>query len=259
MPAWPNNPNDQLYHPIADKRGHVYVGSNDGLYRWDKDSLFPFGSIQNTFNYRVNALACSHDNIVWVGLGSDPLLALKNDKPIASFPLGGTIPGNICKSLFCNKAGESWLGTNKGLNRIHYTYSADNLSFTNTYFGTTDGLIGEQVNDITINNDTVYVATNGGISYLPVNLLLPVADIATFISRISINNKEVALQDSYTLPPYKNDTTIEFSGVDLTGFIPLFEYSDDNNTWQRTEKIELKRDSGNTPRPDMNPDAYAFI
>ncbi|MBI5858272.1 MAG: histidine kinase [Sphingobacteriales bacterium] len=223
------------------RTGKIYIGSNDGLYRWDKDSLYSFGKKQTAFNYRVNTMTCSPDNILWVGLGSDSLLVLKEDKLIASLPLGANIPGNICKSLFCNKPGEIWLGTNKGLNRINYALSNDKFSYNNTYFGESDGLIGEQVNDITIKNDTVYVATSGGISYLPANLSLPVADISTFITRINISGKDEELKESYSLPFSKNDVTIEFSGVDLTGFIPRFEYSTNNSSWQRTEKIELKR------------------
>lgn len=85
----------------------------------------------------------------------------------------------------------------------------------------------------------MYVATTGGISYLPANLLLPVADIPSFITRVSINNRETELKDDYVLPYYRNNIIIEFSGVDLTGFVPLFEYSLNGRDWQRTEKIEL--------------------
>ncbi len=224
----------------ADRSGRIYIGSNDGLYRWDKDSLYSFGKYQRSFAYRVNTLICSPDNIIWVGLGSDSLLALKEDKLIASIPLGGIIPGNICKSLFCNKPGELWLGTNQGLNRIAYKYENEKFSFNNTYFGVADGLIGEQVNDITIKNDTVYVATSGGISYLPASLSLPVAEIATFITRVTVNGVDQDVQDSYTFPYNKNDITIGFSGIDLTGFIPLFEYSINNDAWQRTTGITIK-------------------
>ncbi|MGH2552135.1 MAG: ligand-binding sensor domain-containing protein, partial [Chitinophagaceae bacterium] len=225
----------------ANKSGKVYIGSNDGLYRWDKDSLFNFSSLHQTFSYRVNTMTFSPDDILWVGLGSDSLLVVKDDQLIAALPLGGSIPGNICKSLFCNKPGEIWLGTNKGLNKIRYTVTGNTFSYTNTYFGAVSGLISDQVNDITINNDTVYVATSGGISYLPVNLSLPVAEIETFVTRISINGEEEELKDNYSLPYRKNDITIEFSGVDLTGFVPQFEYNINGSEWKQTDKIELKK------------------
>lgn len=225
----------------------IYIGSNEGLYRWDKDSLYYFGRQYKAFSYRVNTICTTADSLVWIGLGSDSLLILKNDILIRSIALGDIIPGNICKSLYSNKAGEVWLGTNKGLNKIEYQNDSKGLTYLNTFFGLSDGLIGEQVNDITINNDTVYVATSGGISYLPASLHLPVADITTFITRVSVDGKDTLVLDSYSLPYDKNNISIDFSGVDLTGYYPLFEYNINNTDWVRLDKnsIELRLLSGN--------------
>ena len=225
----------------------IYVGSNEGLFRWDKDSLFYFGKKYKAFSYRVNTICTTTDGLVWVGLGSDSLLVLKNDLLIRSIALGDIIPGNVCKSLYSNKTGEIWLGTNKGLNKIEYQNTSSGLSYGNTFFGISDGLIGEQVNDITIENDTVYVATSGGISFLPANLHLPIADITTFITRVSIDGKDTLVLDKYSLSYDKNNVSIDFSGVDLTGYYPLFEYSINNTGWVRLEKnsIELRLLSGN--------------
>lgn len=242
-----NRAKDQIIKRVTalavNKKGNIYLGSNEGLYRWDKDSLFYFGKYQKAFTYRVNTIACTPDNLVWVGLGSDSLMVLVGDSLIQSIPLGNVIPGNICKSLFSKKTGEIWLGTNKGLNRILYDFTSKDFTYANTFFGLSDGLIGEQVNDITIYQDTVYVATSGGISYLPANLHLPVTDISTFITRVSINRKDTTVLDHYSLPYNMNDIIIEFSGVDLTGYFPLFEHSVNNSDWQRTDKnsIELLR------------------
>ena len=228
---------------VINRKGVIYIGSNDGLYRWDRDSLFYFGKEHKAFTYRVNTLVCTPDNLIWVGLGSDSLLTLRNDSMIQSIPLGNVIKGNICKSLYSNKTGEIWLGTNKGLNKIQYDAGGTGFTYNNTFFGLSDGLVGEQVNDIAIYKDTVYVATSGGISYLPAVLHLPVTDISTFISRISVNGKDTLVLGSYSLPYDKNDISIEFSGVDLTGYSPLFQHSINNGEWQRTDKnsIELLR------------------
>ncbi len=226
---------------------NIYIGSNDGLYRWDKDSLFYFGKQYKALSYRVNTICTTTEGLVWVGLGSDSLLILKNDSLIRAIALGDVIPGNVCKSLYSNKPGEIWLGTNKGLNKIEYQVKGNAVTSVNTFFGVSDGLIGEQVNDITINNDTVYVATSGGISFLPANLRLPVADITTFITRVSVDGKDTLVLDSYSLPYDKNNISIDFSGVDLTGYYPLFEYNINNTSWVKLDKnsIELRLLSGN--------------
>lgn len=224
----------------------IYVGSNDGLYRWDKDSLFYFGKIYKGLSYRVNTIFSTAENLLWVGLGSDSLLVLKDDKLIKSIALGDVIPGNVCKSLYSNKPGTIWLGTNKGLNKIQYSFTLGQLAFYNTSFGLSDGLIGEQVNDISIHNDTVYAATTAGISYLPASLNLPAADITTFITKVSINGSDTLVLKEYTLPYDKNEISIGFSGADLTGYYPLFEYRINEGSWQKTDKnnIELRLASG---------------
>jgi ligand-binding sensor domain-containing protein/anti-sigma regulatory factor (Ser/Thr protein kinase) len=218
----------------------IYVGSNDGLYRWDKDSLFYFGKTYRSLSYKVNTIFSTADNLLWVGLGSDSLLVLKNDVIIKSIALGDIIPGNVCKSLYSNKTGVIWLGTNRGLNKIQYQLNNNKFDFYNTFFGLADGLIGEQVNDITIFNDTLYAATTGGISYLPANLLLPVSDITTFITRVLIQGRDTLVLKEYTLPYDKNNISIYFSGADLTGYYPLFEYSISEGNWLKTDKNNIE-------------------
>ncbi|MBC7874486.1 MAG: histidine kinase, partial [Ferruginibacter sp.] len=223
----------------ANDKQQVYIGSIDGLYRRDKDSLFYFGNTYKALTYRIVSVVNTRDGLMWIGRSSDSLLVLKEDKPVASISLGTIIPGTVCKSMYSNRPGEIWIGTDKGLNKLNYRFNNEELVYSNIYFSTADGLIGEQVNDIMIKNDTVYVATTGGISYLPVNLHLPLADIATFITRVSVNNIDTAILSSYTLPYSKNNIRIEFSAVDLTGFNPFFEYSINNRDWIRAENNVL--------------------
>ncbi|MEO6253818.1 MAG: histidine kinase [Ferruginibacter sp.] len=224
----------------VNKAHEIYIGSNDGLFRWDRDSLFYFGAAYKALSYRVNTIFNTGDDLLWIGLGSDSLLVIQNNKLIKSIPLGDIIPGNVCKSLYSNIPGVIWLGTNKGLNKIQYQLSDGHLIYYNTFFGLADGLIGEQVNDITISRDTVYAATTGGISYLPASLHLPVSDITTFITRVSIHGSDTLVLKEYTLPYDKNDISIYFSGADLTGYYPLFEYRVNEGDWLKTDKNNIE-------------------
>lgn len=218
-----------------DREENIYIGSNDGLYLWKDKKLQNLGAQFHELSYRVNCILLSPDDLTWVGLATDSLVVMKNNERLMSIPLGGLIPGNICKSLFCNKPGEIWLGTNKGLNHINYQLENGKLIYNNTYFGVADGLLGEQVNDIFITNDTAYVATSGGMNYLPVGLSVPVSDIATFITRVNINNQDKDIRDEYQLDHNENNINVEFAGVDLTGFIPIFQYCLNDGAWQNIE------------------------
>ena len=81
---------------------------------------------------------------------------------------------------------------------------------------------------------------------MPANLNLPVADITTFITRVSINGVDTLVTAKYTLEYDQNDISISFSGADLTGYYPLFEYRVNEAAWQKTDKnnIELRLASG---------------
>ncbi len=223
------------------KSGDIYIGSTDGIYKWTAAGLYAFGQQHKALSYRTNTIAQSPEGLVWVGLGTDTLVVLREDKPIAFIPLGRTITGSMCKSLYCNRPGEIWLGTNKGLAKIMYQLKDGALSYSSMSFGMEDGLPAEQVNDITSYNDTLYAATQGGICFLPENLKVDTKDIPSFITGIRINGVDSPLSKDYSLAYDDNNIAIDFSGVDLTGFIPHFEYSINNGLWQPTEKIELSR------------------
>lgn len=226
----------------ADKQGAIYMGSTTGFYKWmGGTNLRYFGVNYKALSFRTNTIAVGPDGLVWVGLGTDTLVVLQNDIPISALPLGRQIPGTTCKSLYCNQPGELWLGTDKGLNKINYKLNGTTLTYTNSYYGMADGLLGEQVNDITLQNDTLYLATTNGINYLTTRLQLPPANIATFITGVLINGVKRPLEDNYRLDYDENSITVNFSGVDLTGFIPLFEYNINNAGWRPTERIELSQ------------------
>jgi sensor histidine kinase YesM len=73
------------------------------------------------------------------------------------------------------------------------------------------------------------------MNFLPVGLSVPVSDIAAFITGININNVDKEIKDEYKLEYFENNITVNFAGVDLTGFIPLFQYSLNDGSWQNTE------------------------
>ncbi|MCX6319131.1 MAG: histidine kinase [Bacteroidetes bacterium] len=223
----------------TDDQQRVYIGSIDGLYRKDKDSLYYFGKDYKALTFRVVSIVNTKDSLLWIGRSSDSILVLKNGKPLAAIPLGTIIPGKVCKVMYSHQPGEVWVGTDKGLNRLYYTTNGTAFTYTNMYFSSADGLIGDQVNDVVIKNDTLFAATTGGISYMPATLQLPLADISTFITRVSVNNTDTAVLASYSLPFSQNNLLIEFSAVDLTGFNPVFEYSINNREWIRAQNNTL--------------------
>lgn len=230
----------------AAPQANIYVGSNTGLYKWEQYKKFiNLGEQFLICTNRVSALAFNkEDNILWAGLATDSLVALQNDKPIAIIPLGIKLPGNECRALYSKQKGTVWVGTNLVLARINYGIKNNELDYKISVFTTADGIAGKQINDIAERNDTIYVATNAGISILPVNLSFNVPDIPVIITGIKINNADTSLQNNYDLRPSQNNIAITFSSADLSSTSErMYEYKINNGFWNTisTENIALQQ------------------
>lgn len=216
---------------------NIYVGSNTGLYYWKNyKKLINFGNIYPILSNRVSSLAYNKlDEILWVGLASDTLVVLKNNAPIAKIALGAKLLGNNCRSIFANKKGEIWVGTNLALGRVRYQYQNSKFEYKIDMFTTADGIAAKQINDIAEKNDTIYVATTSGISIIPSNININVPDIDIFITAVKLNNKDTALQNVFNLDYKHNNISISFSAADLaTTADRVYEYRINNGLWAQT-------------------------
>ena len=216
----------------------VYVGSNTGLYQWvNSKELINIGKKYPQLSTRVISLAYNkEDNILWTGLATDTLVALQNNIPIATIPLGIKLPGNNCRALLSTKKGVVWVGTNMALGRINYTFKNNRFQYRISFFTTADGIAGKQINDIEERNDTIYVATTAGISIIPASLRFNVPQIPVYVTKMKINNADTALLKNYKLAYWQNNISIFFSAADLAGTAAgTYEYRVNDDEWTSTQ------------------------
>ena len=231
----------------------VYVGSNSGLYLWQNCvKLVPLQQ-DKILSKRVNTIAYNKaDSLLWVGLAYDTIVALQHNKIVLKIPLNNVLRGNECRKIYSTQKGIAWVGTNAILAKIAYGYHNSTMQYSIATFSTADGIAGNQINDIAVHNDTVYVATNTGISFLPQALKLKIADAPIYITSVKINNKDTALQSSYALSYKTYSIAIYFTSPDLSSSAErMYEYQINNGAWQKTtvSKIEL---------PQLAPNNYTI-
>ena len=212
----------------------LFVGSNSGLYKYQNQKpVLNFAKNFPLLSTRVSALAYNKmDSILWIGLATDSLVAMRSDSSIYVIPLGVKLPGNNCKSLLTSKKGIVWVGTNTAIGRIDYSFKEGKMFYKIAVFTTADGIAGKQINDIAERNDTIYVATTGGISIFPSNLRFNVQQIPVYITKIKINNIDTTLLPEYNLGYLQNDIGIEFSAADLAATTErIYQYKINNGDW----------------------------
>jgi hypothetical protein len=216
--------------------GRTYIGSTNGLFEWAHGNLLPLSTALGAFSYRVATLTGTADSLLWVGLGADSLLVIRNNQLLKSIAIGKDIPGTTCKTLCSNQPGVVWLGTDKGLTRINYRFENGQLKYGSAWFGAADGLANDNVNDIALTGDTVYVATSGGISTLYANQQQVVNEIPVIVTNIYAEGASQGAVRQVSVPYGQGSVRIEFSAIDLSGYTPRFTYRVNNGDWQYTNQ-----------------------
>jgi ligand-binding sensor domain-containing protein len=225
---------------------NIFVGSNNGLYKWNgKKEMHYYGNEFSILNNRVSALSYNkEDKILWVGLATDSFVAMQNDRVLGIIPLGIQLPGNITRAIYCSQKNMVWIGTNKALARIKYRVEKSLLKYSITVFTTSDGIAGKQINDIAERNDTMYVATTGGISIIPATLNYITRNIPVYISGIKFNYSDTILQHEYDLPWKLNNISLSYTATDLAATTErIYQYRINSNSWITTqnENLELQQ------------------
>jgi ligand-binding sensor domain-containing protein len=215
----------------ADDQGRLLIGTSEGCYRKDDTGLYDFGKHYRQFSRRVTDICPTPDGLIWIGLASDYIAAIRGDAVAGIIRIGGAIPGNVCNTLCAGRDGQLWVGTDKSLSRVSYSFGDGRLRWQATAFGPMDGLHG-QVNDIAWQHDSVYIATTSGLYTLPANTSPVVRDIPVYITGIRINDRDTVLKSRWELPHDMNDLDIQFAGIDADGYGPAYQYRINREAWQ---------------------------
>lgn len=239
--------------------GRVYCGSLDGLYLFRADTLAPVAGPDEGLRRRISSLCCTADGLLWIGTPSDGIIAYDGHRILAHLSAVRNLGyhGNICRAVVPGRyAGELWVATNDGVNKITYRYR-DSVVVTGLVpLGTTDGLISNDINALLVRDSMIYVATAHGLTILNENLISQPQEIPVYIAAVRINEKDSALHSySYELDHTQNNLRIEYIGVSLPAGIGLrYQYrllGSGDDRWSTTTNTSIDFRS-------LSPGTYRF-
>jgi ligand-binding sensor domain-containing protein len=163
-------------HGIAFKRvtavvevgkNEVVFGSIDGLHVYNGDSASEYrNNHDSAFRQHITDLGKAKSGFICAATNDLGLIVIRNRHfyPIMAADSVGCLTSNICRKVFIDAADNIWTCTNKGLCKVSIS-SWEPFEYNVQQFTTDDGLISNDVNDVYVSNDTVWVATSGGLSY----------------------------------------------------------------------------------------------
>jgi len=135
-----------------------YVGYSDGLYVYDnKKNIFEIKT-KNGKPIVASRIISDGKDAVWIASTQQGILKIQNKKVVQTISKANGLSSNHCKRIQLDKNG-LWIVTDNGLDYIDFK------SMKPRNVGLNLGLKGININDFSITNDKVFLATNEGILY----------------------------------------------------------------------------------------------
>ena len=158
--------NSAVLSVTQDALGFIWIGTADGLDRYDGEVVRPFrhdGSDESLTSNVVQALAPGRGGAVWVGTaaGLD-----RYDPATERFESVESLAGRDVLKLLADTTGGVWVGTANGLVRVSPTGEA--LSAYRHDAGDARTLPDDAVSALALDGDRLWVGTADGLAYLEV-------------------------------------------------------------------------------------------
>ena len=191
----------------AESKQRFWLGYVDTLMLFEQGAMQPIFNEEGQAIKSTNDITATEDGIIWVATNNQGLFGFKDKDMIAHFSIANGLVSNNVIALKAD-ANQLYLGTDKGLQVLN---AKDGLQKT---FDKTDGFCSNEVNDIEVIGDFVFVATNKGLirfhkeqaadNPYPPSILL---------GKISIGKRDTSLLESYQLAYHQNNLFVSFQGI----------------------------------------------
>jgi signal transduction histidine kinase/ligand-binding sensor domain-containing protein len=101
----------------ADGDQNLWVGTDNGVVRWNGDELTAGGFPASRNHFQALAMVKDRDGNLWVGTDSQGLLRF-NTQGVASLPESDAVSRNAVTALFEDREGNLWIGSSNGIERL---------------------------------------------------------------------------------------------------------------------------------------------
>ncbi|MEL6865110.1 MAG: histidine kinase [Bacteroidota bacterium] len=191
-------------------RNYLWIGEVNGLsyYDFTQNQLFAFDAQGQSIPYLINDIEIAADQTIWAATPFNGIFGLTPDSLLYHYTTANGLLSNNCRKLMIDEEQNLWIGHDKGVNRI------DLRSGSIQAIDQADGLLSQDVTDISRLDDQLWVATTEGLYRLPIkdsytDLNKPKVNITAF----RIWEEDVPLEASYRLPHDDNNLYIQFQGI----------------------------------------------
>lgn len=234
----------------------MFAYGSGGLFKVNIDSFNRVHSFANIDQLasNISSVAKFNDSLFIIGTTINGLHFINNNtnKLVATLSATNGLLSNYihCITTYDN---EVWIGTAQGINVLTYDMKTGTLDLRD--LGKKDGISSNEINDIFIENDTVYAASPFGLFFFDKNSISKVTEKPILnIEYVKFNTFRMKTEDEIQLKSSENNLRVRYTGISYSsmGNI-LYRYKllplDDE--WHYTNAREIEY-------PSLAPNSYVL-
>ncbi len=212
---------DRSYRVYYDDHQQLWFSNTSGLAEFKQGKLNQHFQKYPILKKRINDMCTLSDGSIALATDGYGIVHFKNDKILKVIDHRKGLSSNIVHKLFAKNA-DLWAITNTGINKI--IFNGDSYSI-NAY-DDINGLLSSEINDLYIDKDIAYFATNNGLIYFNYTLSKQ-NNTAPQVHITSIINSGKALplnRRSHTFSTKDQNITINYSAIDFANRNITYRY-----------------------------------
>ncbi|MFA6277093.1 MAG: two-component regulator propeller domain-containing protein [Pedobacter sp.] len=240
---------DRSYRVYYDETQGLWFSNVSGLSEFNANKLTKYYEIYPLLSKRINDIRQLKSGTYAMATDGYGIVIIKDGKIIKLLRRRDGLNNNIINKLFV-KNNYLWAISNTGINRI----SLADDKFTINSFDYANDLLSDDLNDLYIDTDTAYFATNNGLVYFSHNQKSQQTKAPkTYISSVIINNEALDLSlSNFVLKPDERTITFNYSAIDFKNRKITYRYRlKENANWSETKNRRLELSS-------LEPGNYCF-
>ncbi len=212
---------ERSYRVFYDRRGTLWFSSLNGVAEFNGHELFRYNRLNQLFTSRINDMQQLPSGVMAMATDGYGILFVKDRKLLHHLTMKDGLNNNTIKRLFVR--GEYiWTISNSGINRI----LLKNGKIAVHSFDYTNDVLSDDLNDLYIDRDTAYFATNNGLVYfVHSHTTQSTPSAKVYISAMSHQKTPLDLSYSrFVFKPGDHNLIFNYSAIDFKNQRIIYRY-----------------------------------